>query len=95
MSDKLFVAGVASCKKHIKQGPKAVIYCNEDNPSFIATPYKDGPDCEFCKVELSRTYRLKISSLPDNLSVGGSLYLRGIKITKKNIPKHLKGKVRG
>ena len=33
-----------------------------------------------------------ITSLPDNLSVGGSLYLRGTGIRKKDIPKTVKVK---
>ena len=38
---------------------------------------------------------ISITSLPDNLSVGGSLNLRGTSITKKNIPTHLIKKCKG
>ena len=41
-------------------------------------------------LNLSQT---EITSLPENLSVGGSLYLRGTKILDKDIPKHLKKRV--
>jgi len=86
MPDDLFVAGVASCEDHIKQGPTAIIYCNDENPSFIANPYNSS-DCEFCKVDKNKDYRLRLSTLPDNLSVGGSLYLSDTQI--KALPDNL------